>query len=206
MSKPSIVDKHVHAHAILNMVAAVIQSPNGMQLALQRATEMNCRPELAIVTLGESFAIAAIRNIEQQDVFSVPRGSGMADALTLYIEGSGVEGREELEDRLQEGELASNACALLQNAPAFWTPDAPNPDDAPFPGSGANDGPERLNDLIRAAAYVLAEIGRLERKMIREDAYAAGAAERGTVVMPGEQAADTSIDQAVEQALDPTKH
>ena len=199
MSQIRHIDKAVHAHAILNMVQAVIASPNGLLVANNIAQEKGIRIEEAMILLGESFAMFALRNIESADVVSLPAGCGASDAITLYISGLDVEGRVELEDRMQEGELASNAIALLQNEPGFWTPDAPNPEDAPFPGSGANDGPERLNDLIKAAAYVMAEIGRLERKQRREDEYAANAVHRGAAVMPG---SDDAVEQAVEAAAD----
>lgn len=184
MTHPKLIDKSVHAHAVLNMVAAVIQSPHGIPTAQVQAQQSGVTIDVAVTTLGEAFAMAALRNIESRDVIAMPAGSGITDALEIFADASGGAGRLEFEDTLQEGELGLNAAALLLNEPSYWTPDAQDGSEVPFPGSGADGGESRLNDLIRACCYVMAEIARVQRVLAKEDAFAAGADERGVAIMP----------------------
>ena len=186
MSHPKLIDKAVHAHAILSMVAAVVTSPNGIPTAQAQAQASGTTIDIAIATLGEAFAMAAIRNIESRDVIALPAGSGITDAIEIYADASNAPGRLEFEDGLQEGELSANAVALLTNQPELWVSDDQGGGEVPFPGSGADGGALRLNDLIRAGVYVMAEIARVQRAMAREDAFAADP-DRGVAKLPDTQ-------------------
>lgn len=178
-----VIDKTLHAHTIVALTAAIIGSPNFPIFAAQAKTEG--RPIEEIVNeYATAFSASAIRGIEESDLFTLPRGSGLSDAVMLFIEGSTTHGRAAYEDTLQEGELAQNAAALLLMEPERWISDGQNGDDVPYPGSDHPQGPERINTLIRAAAYVLAEISRLERAEIRAAAYASAGAERGEAILP----------------------
>lgn len=206
MFKPTQIDPDIRRFAVLNITAAIIGGTHGLLNAERLAQENGIPLSKAVNILAEDFAMAALMEEGRADTFLLPAGSGVSDAVKLFIEGSAAAGREAFEDGLQEGELTSNAIALLSNEPGLWVSDAQDGSEVPFPGTGADGGNGRVNDLVRAAAYVLAEIARIERAQLREAAYAADAAERGVATLPGAGAEDVSTDAPALDAEPETRH
>lgn len=182
----TLIDKSLQQHALINFMGAILQSPAAMA-TLHSQTTADGTPvpiEEGVRALAASLAAVALRDTSTTDLFQFPDGSAAGDALKLYLSVQESPQATAFEDALQEGELALNAAALITHTPEQWCGAAPGGDDVAFPGSGAEDGEARINDLIRAVALLLGELGRLERKVAAEQAYAAAAPERGEAVLP----------------------
>ena len=167
------IDKAVQHYGTMNMAASLIASQHGIELVSASAERMGVGIDVALASVAKQFAATAMSAIEGEAVFAVGEGA-LADLLRAYFDVATGEGRREADDAMREGELGDNAAALIQGNPGSWFDDGTGA----FPGSGAASGPERLNDLIRAGCYLLAEIARVQRVIDAEDAMAASADER----------------------------
>lgn len=182
----SQIDKSLQQFALVNFMTAIISNTHAFAAASE-AVDDDGNPvpvEQAIHGLATNMASVALRDAATNDLFQFPAGSGAGDALKVFLSVQENPERLAFEDTLQEGELATDAAALVTHDAALWDGSA-DPDTASeFPGSGAEDGEARINDLIRAVALLLAEIGRLERKEQAAMAYADGAEERAAAAPP----------------------
>lgn len=204
-----MIDKDIQQFAILNMMGAIVASPHAFAAAKHAAEHRGQPIEVAVRDLATSLAVAGLKQVDETDMFQLPSGCPASEVLQLFLSVSADNLQmQAFEDTLQEGELGSNAAALVLNEPGYWHGAQPDSDEMiPFPGTGEPVGPGRVNDLIRAAALLLAEAGRVERAMEREDSYATEHAAQAEAVLPG-VAHDAEAVLAAEQAgADPdTRH
>jgi len=161
------VDKDTLRFAALNITASLIANPEGLSRMFAGAeAEGITFPEHA-AKLGKGVALNVLSTIEEQEVFLFRSDDTVAEILRTFSQSQNMPGRQQAEDRLTEGEMASNAIALIDADPSRW--DGTEEDGNPFPGSGAQEGDQRIDDLMVAAFWLLGEIRRLERAQTLSD-------------------------------------